>query len=262
MHNTYTKPYSALRMFWRYLIYRIKADNKHNVHPPTLFSFADGVFSRAKKMRYKDAENERERLKCSKQILDFVDYGKNGTLTQKPVAEIAKRSLKSPKYARLLGAIADHRQAKAVLELGTSLGITTAYLARQKNTHVTTLEGDASVAAIAQSVWNQLGHTNVLSIVGSFEKTLGEVLNKSYDLIYIDGNHRLEPTLRYFNQLLPSSHAQTLFVFDDIHYSKDMEKAWETIKKHPNVCSTIDLFFVGIVFVDPALTRQHFLLGY
>ncbi len=262
MHNTRSKPYSATRLFWRYIIYRIRANNKHKVHSPTIFSFANEVFYSAKKMYYKTAEQERKRAKKSKQILDFVDYGKNGALLQKSVAEIAKRSLKSPKYARLLGAIVDHREAKTILELGTSLGITTAYLARQKNTRVTTLEGDPSVAAIAQSVWNQLGHTNITCIIGQFEKTLDNVVNQSFDIIYIDGNHRQEPTLRYFDLLLPSSHNQTLFVFDDIHYSREMEKAWETIKNHPRVYSTIDLFFMGIVYINPSLSKQHFTLRY
>lgn len=257
-----SKPYSTLTMVWRYFLYRIKAGNKHSVQPPILFSFAENVLSGASKSTYKAAEKERQRLKNSKQVLDFVDYGKSGVLLEKAVADIAKKSLKPPKYAKLLSTIVEHQEAKSVLELGTSLGITTAYLARNEKTEVITLEGDPSVAQIAQSVWNQLGHKNIKCTVGPFEKTIESVLDTQYDVMYIDGNHRLEPTLRYFDQLQAAAHSKTLFIFDDIHYSVEMEQAWEAIKADERVSSTIDLFFVGVVYIDAALNKQHFTLSY
>lgn len=262
MHNEASKPYSTPYVVWRYFVYRVRAGSKHSVHPPTLFSFAKNVLPNARKLKYKAAEKERQRLKKSKQVLDFVDYGKSGVLLQKRVADIAKRSLKPTKYAKLLGKIVEHQKANRVLELGTSLGITTAYLALNKDTYVTTLEGDPSVAQIAKSVWNQLGHNNIDSVVGPFEKTIDTVLDEKYDVIYLDGNHRLEPTLRYFDQLQAAANQQTLFILDDIHYSPEMEQAWETLKKDERVTSTIDLFFIGLVYVDPALSKQHFTLSF
>ena len=255
-------PYSAPRMVWKYVKYRLKAGNKHSVHPPTLFNFAEQVLDKANRIKYRSAESERRRLKSSEQVLDFVDFGKSGVLLRKSVSDIAKRSLKSPKYAKLLCKIVAYHGAKHVLELGTSLGITTAYLARNKETTVTTLEGDPSVVKIAESVWNQLGHTNITSIVGPFEKTLDKVITEQYDIIYIDGNHRLDPTLRYFDQLLQASHSKTLFIFDDIHYSEEMEKAWKLLQADERVTSTIDLFFIGIVYIDPSLSKQNFTLKF
>ena len=262
MSSSSSTPYSAPHMVWKYLKYKLKAGNKHNVHPPTLFNFAEQVLQKASRIRYRSAENERRRLKKSKQILNFLDYGKNGVILQKAVSDIAKYSLKSPKYAKLLCKITEYYNAKNVLELGTSLGITTAYLARSSTTTVTTLEGDPSVVKIAESVWSQLGHTNIKSIVGPFEKTLDDAVKTQYDIIYIDGNHRLGPTLRYFDQLLHASHPKTLFIFDDIHYSEEMEKAWESLKADKRISSTIDLFFIGIVYIDPALSKQNFTLRF
>lgn len=262
MSKANTQPYSAPKMVWDYFLYRIRARNKHSVHPPTLFSFAEKVLPAARRIRYKAAEKERKRLKTSLQIIDFVDYGKNGVLLQKKISDIAKKSLKPKKYARLLSAIVAHQNAKTVLELGTSLGITTAYLGMQKDTAVTTLEGDPNVAEVAHSIWNLLGHTNITSVVGSFEKTLETVIHQQYDVIYIDGNHKLEPTLRYFDQLQAASHPKTLFIFDDIHYSHQMEQAWEAIQQDDRVYSTIDLFFIGLVYIDPALSKQHITLAY
>ncbi len=262
MSLTNSTPYSAPHIIWKYVKYRLTAGNKHSVHPPTLFKFAEQVLQKSSQIKYRSAESERRRLKRSKQILNFVDFGKSGILLQKAVSDIAKHSLKPPKYAKLLCKIVAHQKAKNVLELGTSLGITTAYLAYNKETNVTTLEGDPSVVRIAETVWNQLGLTNIRSIIGPFEKTLDKVITKQYDIIYIDGNHRLAPTLRNFDKLLQASHSKTLFIFDDIHYSEEMEKAWRCLQADDRISSTIDLFFIGIVYIDPSLSKQNFTLRF
>jgi hypothetical protein len=42
-----------------------------------------------------------------------------------------------------------------------------------------------------------------------------------------------------------------------------MEKAWEEIKQHPHVTLTIDLFFIGLVFVRQAQKeKEHFVIRY
>jgi len=48
-------------------------------------------------------------------------------------------------------------------------------------------------------------------------------------------------------------------VFDDIHWSAEMEKAWLEIKSHPSVQYTIDIFFLGFVFFRPDFkVKQNF----
>ena len=82
----------------------------------------------------------------------------------------------------------------------------------------------------------------------------------SYDLIFIDGNHRKEPTLSYFEKLLPLVHNDSVMILDDIHWSKEMEEAWEEIKKHPSVKVTIDTFFQGFVFFRREQVKEHFVI--
>lgn len=257
------KPYSKLKIICSYLSYYLRAESKHGVHSPTVFHFASNVISAAKKVRYKDIEKERERLVASKQEIDFTDFGKGGGVFRKKIAHIAKYSLKPKKYAQLLAAVATDLKPKSILEMGTSLGITTAYLANSvKNTQVLTLEGDTTVAGIAQNIWNQLGISNITCKTGDFEKHIVDIATSSYDIIYIDGNHKKEPTLRYFERLMANSKENTLFIFDDIHYSKSMEQAWESIKNHKEVTTTIDVFFLGFVHIDKSLSKQHFTLRY
>ena len=83
------------------------------------------------------------------------------------------------------------------------------------------------------------------------------------DMAYIDGNHRLEPTLNYFEQLLGKKNNSSIFIFDDIHWSKEMEEAWERIKTHPSVRCTIDIFFLGFVFFrEEFKAKQDFMIRF
>jgi predicted O-methyltransferase YrrM len=254
------KPYSRIRIAWKYLKYYFGAASKHKVHSPFVYDFFVEVIGKTRASRNKGVEQERARLLRSKQVIDFKDYGKNGNVFRKTVSEIAKKSLKKRAHARLITQTAKFYEAENILELGTSLGITTAYLAGLKNTKVVTLEGDENVSQIAKGIWGQLGYENVISLVGDFDSNLDNIPDVQYDMIFIDGNHKYEPTLRYFKELLKKSTEKTIFIFDDIHYGKGMENAWAEIKKMPEVTITLDLFFLGYVFIDPTLTKQDFIL--
>jgi hypothetical protein len=48
--------------------------------------------------------------------------------------------------------------------------------------------------------------------------------------------------------LLPKTSQESILVFDDIHWSREMEEAWGIIKSHSSVKCAIDLFFIGIIF--------------
>ena len=257
-----SKPYGKLAIAVAYAKYYLRAKNKHNVHPPTVYAIADEVLSTAHKVTHSDIESERVRLKKSQQIISFTDFGKSGNIFEKKVSDIAKNALKPKKYARLLSKLIAFHKAQNVLELGTSLGITTAYLAKNEGTQIHTMEGDLSVARISQSIWDHLGLKNIQCTTGNFDTTLDSLGTAQFDVIYIDGNHNLEPTLRYFDSLQQNATSNTLFIFDDIHYSKGMEEAWQKIKSHDRTTTTIDLFFIGLVYIDPSLSKQHFELRY
>jgi predicted O-methyltransferase YrrM len=153
-----------------------------------------------------------------------------------------------------------------IVELGTSFGITTSYLAKGNETAtVYTFEGSTAITAIAQQTFDVLSINNIILQQGNFDMTLPEFLttNPAIDLAFVDGNHRKQPTLQYFEQLLGSTDENAILIFDDIHWSAEMESAWETIKNHPSVTLSIDLFFIGIVlFKKEFLVKQHFTIRY
>ena len=180
-----------------------------------------------------DIESLRSELKTNTEVVPVVDYGAGSTGSTSTVSGIAQRSLKRPKHARALAALSAHLGSSSTLELGTSLGLTSAYLARHSET-LTTVEGNPNILALAQSHWAQLGVANVRSFSGEFDATWEAFADREYDLIFIDGNHRGEALIRYVEKSLPLLHPDGVMVCDDIHWSPGMEEAWEHLVACPN----------------------------
>ena len=137
--------------------------------------------------------------------------------------------------------------------------------AANANANVITMEGSSEIAAVAKKHFQYLGLKNIEQVTGNFDETLPGVLsrNAQLDFVFIDGNHRLEPTMRYFEWLKPHVHENTVLIFDDIHWSKEMELAWKKIQADEMVTLTIDLFFIGMVFFRKEnKVKQHFSVRY
>lgn len=249
--------YSPVQLAFKFFRYFLFASNGkgHGIHSPFVFEFVTKVLNdRRQFYAYNANEQVRNKMLGNNEVITIEDFGAgsvSGSSSQRKVSAIARSSLKPAKYSRLLFRIVDYYKMSCVVELGTSLGITTAYLASANiNGRIYTLEGAPQIAAIAQQNFADLGLQNIISKVGNFDDTLAPLLQQlpSIDMAFIDGNHRKEPTLRYFKQLLQVSAEHTILIFDDIHWSRDMEEAWAEIKAHPRVTLTIDLFFIGLVF--------------
>lgn len=230
------------------------------MHSPFVFDFIINVLNN--KSNYSSAtevEEVRHQLLSDKRMIPVEDFGagsRTNSSNERSVSRIARSALKSKRLAQVLFRLARHYQPETIVELGTSLGITTSYLSKAcPAASITTIEGSPSIAAIAKENLQKLHCTNVEVLEGNFDLLLPSVISHlpSIDLAYIDGNHRYEPTINYFQQFLSSSNNNTILVFDDIHWSAGMEKAWEEIKQHPSVQYTIDIFFLGFVFF-----RQEF----
>lgn len=249
--------YSPFQLGIRYLKYYFKASNGkgHGMHSPFVFSFITKVLNDNRHFyAYESVEIIRQLLLNDQQLLEIEDFGagsrvrKNNT---RKVCEIANSSLKPKKFGQLLFRIVDQYAPKNILELGTSLGVTTAYLASaREDSKVVTMEGASTIAAVAKNNFRKLQLTNIELVEGNFDETLPATIQKMkiIDLAFVDGNHRYEPTMRYFRELLPVMHEHSILIFDDIHWSEEMECAWEEIKQDSSVTLTIDLFFIGLVF--------------
>lgn len=252
-----------------YLRHLRTAGNRHDVHSPFVFALVVEVLrKRTPPAEHADTEKLRAALLKDPRTITVTDLGagsRSNNNSERRVRDIARTALKPRGEAEQLARMARYFNPRNVLELGTSLGITTLYLARAAPlAHIHTIEGCPAIAAIAQENFTAQKAVNIISHVGPFSTELPTVLNSmgSLDLVFIDGNHAAEPTLDYFNRCLGKAHNDTVFVFDDIHWSEGMEEAWAAIKAHPQVTVTIDLFHFGIVFIRKEQQREDFILSY
>ncbi|MDQ6608877.1 MAG: class I SAM-dependent methyltransferase [Bacteroidota bacterium] len=242
----------------------------HGMHSPFVFQFILHVLNNKSGFQTPAGiESLRKELLADSRMLKMEDLGAGSRTTSsqsRTVLQVAKAALKSKKYAQLLYRFVKYYQPKTILELGTSLGLTTAYLSMANPAaRVVTIEGSKAIAAIAKENFEKCSLKNIELIQGSFDHHLSSViLQLSFvDVVYIDGNHRYEPTMYYFNQLLSKTHNDSVLIFDDIHWSAEMEKAWEEIKSHPSVKCTIDIFFLGFVFLKKEFKeKQHFIIRF
>src|SRR6478736_2420711 len=262
--------YSPLQLAIKYFNYRITASNGkgHGVHSPFVFDFITKILNdKTVYPEYEKVEALRNQLLNDFTLLEVEDFGAGSVIDKKSkrtISSIAKNAAKPKKFGQLLFRMIKHYKPATILELGTSLGITTSYLSLAKpDARLITLEGSKEISKVAKKNFQNLGLKNIESVEGNFDNTLSSVISQlpSIDFAFIDGNHRKEPTERYFKELISKTDNDSILVFDDIHWSREMEAAWETIKKDAAVTCSIDLFFIGIVFFRKEFKeKQHFVI--
>jgi len=249
--------YSRPQLLLKYLQYYFTASNGkgHGMHSPFVFEFIAKILNdKTIYPEHEKVEKLRSQLLNDNTVLEVEDFGAGSIVDKKnkrSISSIAKNAAKPKKFGQLLFRMIKHYQPAAILELGTSLGITTSYLSLAKTDgRLITMEGSKEIAEVTKRNFRNLEIRNIEIVEGNFDNTLSSVVRglSTVDFAFIDGNHRKEPTERYFKELLAKTNNNSILVFDDIHWSREMESAWETIKKDAAVTCSIDLFFIGIVF--------------
>ncbi len=246
-----------------YFSYWLDAVDEHSLHSPFFFDFHTGVV-KAKHAPNEIAENLRRKLLVDNRSISFTAIGAKTGYVQKSVSSIAKVTLTPKKYASLYSRIINKYKHQTIVELGTSLGINTLYLASSEGTHVHTFEGIDKIADIARITFEFAGASNIYLVEGNINSTLPLSMFslRKIDFALMDANHTYEATVRYFNNMLPKLHARSIVVIDDIYYSAEMTKAWREIKNHSLVYGSADLYRCGILFFDPSLNKQHVILQF
>jgi len=252
---------------------RYKLFSKHRkgygVHSPFLYRFVREIlYGKQYFYAYDDiAELRYDLLNCNEKI-NVKDFGAGSKIMKtntRKIKDIAKYSAISEKFGEMLFKLIEYYKPHTILELGTSLGLGTLYLAMpDSKAKVYTIEGCPETAKKALQNFNNLKIKNISQITGNINEELPKLLNKidKLDFVYFDGNHQKKATLNYFNQCLSKAHNNTIFYFDDIHWSQGMEEAWEKIKDHKSVSLTVDLFFSGIVFFKKELSKEDFVVKF
>jgi predicted O-methyltransferase YrrM len=255
---------------YHYFRYRLKAVNKHGIHSPFIYSLLNTViYNKSPYYAYEQIENKRKVIELSTAEIKVTDLGagaeRTDAIVTKSIKHILKKSVKHTKYAQLIFRLVNYFQPKTIIELGTSLGITTCYIAaaNAKST-VYTIEGCEAIADIAKENRANLPYKNIVQIIGNFDIVLPQKISQldTLDFVFFDGNHRKNATLNYFNLCLTKSHQKSVFIIDDIYWSKEMKEAWEIIKINDLVTVSVDLYYMGIVFFHKEQVKQHFVIHF
>ena len=258
----------ALKAYLRYLS---ASGTRHSVHSPFVYSLVDNVIkNKEENTTLAEIKELRKSILRKSQLIEITDFGAGSGQKEykhrfERVADIARKSAVSEKYGRLLFRLVEYFKPETIIELGTSLGISTLYIAKANpGASVFTIEGCTTRSEQALINFTKLKATNITLNIGKFDIILPEFVaqNKKLDFAFIDGHHTYEATLANFETLLKVSNNDTVFVFDDIHWSAGMEKAWLEIATHSQVTASIDLFRMGIVFLKKELSRQQFVIRF
>ena len=245
-----------------YLKFVIQGTNKYNIHSPLVHNFIENVLdSSIKYYAFLGIEHIREELKKQKDQINTKDFGavaKTIKSSNISIGELTKKVQSKSKKAQLLFRLTVFFQKKNILEIGTSLGLTTSYFANtDKRAKVTTIEADPIICKWAQKNFNKLKLNNIHLINNSFDEILPDIFKKNFDLIFFDGNHSKEATLKYFYWALEYVKEESIFIFDDINWSHEMREAWIEICKCSEVMLSLDLFSLGIVFFKKNRQKEH-----
>jgi len=273
--------FTSLKFVIKYCKYHIGGKHKkgHGIHSPFLFDLVTSVLNnKSEDDELKQIFNLHDKYKKSKEPLVFKEMGAGSQRMSKKnkqesdsliiATTLGKAICKSSvtkKYGKLLYRLVKYFHPKNILEIGTSLGISTLYLAQgASESNIITMDGVKEKIEIAKNTARELNLHNIRFYCTDFDTGLPEILKKTdtLDFVFFDGNHTCEATLKYFESCLEKAHNDSVFILDDIHWSSAMTKAWKTIKNSPKVTMSIDLFQFGILFFKTEITKGHYVIKF
>lgn len=251
----------------RYLAFRRQCKPRHGfgIHSPFVFDlYTQAIDPDRKDAAFRPIERYRQSLKRSAQRVAVVGMDGRSQATAE-LRQLAWNVAIPPHLGRLLFRLCRYMQPQSIVELGTSVGISTLYMAAAApDTPLHTIEVNADVLQVASNQFDSMGYGNVHTHSGTFAEHLPALLEQlpSVGLAFVDGHHQGEAMLRYVEAMLPHTTPSSMLVLDDIRWSDDMEAAWHKLCADSRVSLSIDLFRCGILLFRQGIVKQHFNLRY
>jgi len=247
---------SKRNMLLKYTAHALKASKRgHGIHSPFVYELVENVFYN-ENLHYvfEELNTIRAELKRTNTIIDSGNFGAGSRVFKsatKKISDIARHGISTKKQSEIIFRLINYLNLKVVVELGTSLGLNSLYMAKAGvDTKVYTIEGAKDLHDFAKQLFEKTNTTNIELIKGHFNEVLKPLLQElnTVSLVYIDGNHTYDATISYFNTCIQHTNENSVLVFDDIYWSEEMEKAWKEIANDSRVNLSIDCFYFGMVF--------------
>lgn len=258
-----------IQLAWDFAGYYVKSTNRHGLQGPFAYALNEAVFRRDRfDESFLPIERLRKKMLADTRTIQVRDFGAGFggvNYTARTVSYIAKHSAKPPRYARMLYRLVKHLQPATMLELGTSFGISALYQScGAPKSKMITLEGCPNTAQQARENFSLFPHFQIEVVEGPFDETLPSVLAQqlTIDFVYLDGHHRLEPTLKYVEMIYPHLSPDAIIVVDDINWSEEMKQAWQQLKTDARFTQSIDVFMMGLLFTNKDLSKENFIIRY
>ncbi len=259
-----------LKTILKYINYKLTAYTEHDLHSPFLFNFYTELIKNEHPFGdFEELNAIRKTLQANTTILDITDFGagsKKLRSNTREVRKIARHGIAQKQQAEFLYRLLNKFAPNTIVELGTSIGLTSLYLSKSApRSSVYTIEGCPNLYQFSKELFKTNSASNIVSINGNFNTEFPKLLSRigSLDFLYIDGNHAYEPTMNYFKLALEKKNTSSIFVFDDIYWSEGMQRAWKEIRTHKEVTLSLDLFYFGIVFFRTEnKEKEHFVLKF
>jgi len=260
----------SLKTVLKYINYQLTAYTEHDLHSPFLYNFyMELINNKFPFGDFAELDNIRKQLLANNTTIEITDFGAGSrklNSNARQINQIVKHGIAQKKQAEFLYRLINKFAPNTMIELGTSIGLTSLYLAKASTkSTLYTIEGCPNLFQLSNNLFKEQGIHNIQSMNGNFNTEFPKLLSQvpSLDFLYIDGNHAYEPTMNYFKMALEKKNSNSIFVFDDIYWSEGMQKAWKEICEHPEVRVSLDLFYFGIVFFRTEnKNKEHFVLKF
>ena len=260
-----------IKLLIKYFVYRVRrrGTSGHGIHSPFVFELNRSVLnSRNKYKEYAQIKKYRRSLSGNREMINVYDKGAGSLVfssEKRVIGDILRYTASSCKTGRLLFRLARYFEPRNIIELGTSLGFGTMCLASGSvNGTVYSLEACPRQHEIAGAELKKAGAGNIELIEGDFREVLPDLLKRidQVDLVYFDGDHSKDSLIWQFRTCMEKADRSSVFVLGDIHWSDEMDRAWEILCKDPVVTLSVDLFYCGLLFFRKGMAKQHHLLTY
>ena len=253
-----------LKSYFKFLL---NSSNEHGVHSPFVYDLISKCFyDKTKFEEYKQLKSYRSNLLKSKNTISVEDFGAGSKVfksNKRKISDLAKVAGASKSESELLFRIVKYFNPKSILELGTSMAISTNTMNNAaKDAKISTVEGSKSIFEWNSTNTKKYNFENTIFVNSLFDNYLETLSSdKIFDFIYIDGNHTYDATIKYFNILKNHIHKDSVIIFDDIHWSEGMDKAWNEIVENTDISLSIDTFHFGMVFFrTEQYNKEHFII--